>query len=263
MSKQIITPPPLNNLLKNLCLPTFASCYKSVAESFEQEKKTYIDYLQELAIRELEHRQQQRIARLLKQAKLSRDKLLSNFDIKRIPGLSSTKIQYLAQGEFMDRYENILIFGNPGTGKSHLSIGLAREWCLAGRRVLYTTAANLVQQLLEAKLSLKLKQIIKKFDYFEILIIDDISYVPYNREETDVLFTLLAERYEMRSVLITSNLVFAKWNTIFKDEMTTSAAIDRLVHHSSILELNTESYRIATAKEKKLTIKSEDNNVIL
>ncbi len=101
-------------------------------------------------------------------------------------------------------------------------------------------------------------QIIKKFDYFEILIIDDISYVPYSREETDVLFTLLAERYEMRSVLITSNLVFAKWNTIFKDNMTTSAAIDRLVHHSTILELNTESYRIATAKEKKLTVKSED-----
>ncbi|WP_342225419.1 ATP-binding protein [Rickettsia endosymbiont of Urophora cardui] len=98
---------------------------------------------------------------------------------------------------------------------------------------------------------------------FQILIIDDISYVPYNREETDVLFTLLAERYEMRSVLITSNLVFAKWNTIFKDEMTTSAVIDRLVHHSSILELNTESYRIATAKGKKLTIKSEDNNVTL
>lgn len=256
MSKAIMTQQPLNNLLKNLCLPTFASCYQSVAESFEQEKKTYTDYLQELATRELEHRHQQRITKLLKQAKLSRDKLLSNFDVKRIPGLSSTKIQHLAQGEFMDRYENILIFGNPGTGKSHLSIGLAREWCLTGRRVLYTTAANLVQQLLEAKASLKLRQIIKKLDYFEILIIDDISYVPYNREETDVLFTLLAERYEMRSVLITSNLVFAKWDTIFKDEMTTSAAIDRLVHHSTILELNTESYRVAVAKEKKL--KSED-----
>ena len=258
MIKQIVNEQPLGNLLKSLCLPTFALQYQSVAESFEQDGKTYTDYLQELAIRELEHRHQQRIARLLKQAKLSRDKLLSNFDIKRIPGLSSTKIQYLVQGEFMDRYENILIFGNPGTGKSHLSIGLAREWCLTGRKVFYTTAASLVQQLLEAKANLRLRQIIKKFDYFEILIIDDISYVPYSREETDVLFTLLAERYEMRSVLITSNLVFAKWNTIFKDDMTTSAAIDRLVHHSTILELNTESYRIATAKEKKLTLKSED-----
>jgi len=240
-------------LLKNLCLPTFASCYQSVAEVFEQEQKSYTDYLHELAMQEAEHRNKQRIARLLKQAKLPRDKLLSSFDIKRIPGLSSTKVQYLAQGEFMDRYENVLIFGNPGTGKSHLSIGLAREWCIAGRRVFYTTAANLVQQLLEAKASLKLRQLIKKLDYFEILLIDDISYVPYNREETDVLFTLLADRYEMRSVLITSNLVFAKWDSIFKDEMTTSAAIDRLIHHSTILELNAESYRVAAAKGKKQT----------
>lgn len=104
---------PLGNLVKSLYLPTFASQYQSVGESFEQDGKTYKDYLQELAIRELDHRHQQRIARLLKQPKLSRDKLLSNFDIKRIPGLTSTKIKYLVQGEFMDRYENILIFGNP------------------------------------------------------------------------------------------------------------------------------------------------------
>lgn len=245
---------PLNILLTDLCLPTFASCYQKVAETFEQEKKSYTDYLQELAIRELEHRNKQRVTRLIKQAKLPRDKLLSNFDIKRIPGFSKAKIEYLVQGEFIDRYENILIFGNPGTGKTHLSIGLAREWCLVGRRVFYTTAANLVQQLLEAKTNLKLRQFIKKLDFFEILLIDDISYVPYNREETDVLFTLLADRYEMRSVLITSNLVFGKWDSIFKDEMTTSAAIDRLVHHSTILELNTESYRVATAKNKKQTL---------
>ncbi len=151
----------------------------------------------------------------------------------------------------MDNYENILIFGNPGTGKTHLCIAFAQEWCPLGRKVLFFTAANLVQQLLQAKQTLQLEQLIKKLDRYEVLIIDDISYVPFERHETDVLFTLLSARYETRSVVITSNQPFAKWNTIFKDEMTTSAAIDRLVHHSTILELNTESYRVHSAQASK------------
>ena len=117
----------------------------------------------------------------------------------------------------------------------------------------FFTAANLVQQLLQAKLVLKLEQFIKKLDRFEVLIIDDISYVPFEKQETDVLFTLMAARYEMRGLVITSNLPFSKWNTIFKDEMTTNAAIDRLVHHAVILELNTSSYRSECAKKKQLS----------
>jgi len=159
-------------------------------------------------------------------------------------------VQQLAQGEFIERYENIIILGNPGTGKTHLSIALAREWCLLGRKVYFTQASHLVQQLLEAKAALRLTQWIKKLDHFDVLLIDDISYVPYDRPETDVLFNLLSARYETRSTVVTSNLPFAKWDSIFKDEMTTAAAVDRLVHHSVILELNTESYRISQAKKQ-------------
>jgi DNA replication protein DnaC len=144
----------------------------------------------------------------------------------------------------------LLIFGIPGAGKTHLSASLAREWCLRGRRVLYTTAAMLVQELLVAKRDLQLNQLIKKLDGYEAVVIDDISYVPYTRDETDVLFVLLAARYETRSVVITSNLVFSDWGNIFKDALTTRAAIDRLVHHATILEL-TESYRQQEAKTRK------------
>ena len=155
-----------------------------------------------------------------------------------------------------------MIFGNPGTGKSHLSIALAREWCQQGRKYLYTTAASLVQDLLVAKSKMSLNNLIKKLDRFEVLIIDDISYIPYERAESDVLFVLLAQRYEQRSIVITSNLVFSGWSQIFKDEMSTNAAIDRLVHHSTILELNSESYRIKAAKDKGQNLSQKVSQVV-
>lgn len=241
----------LEQQLRQLYLPTFAKQYLTLAQRCEQQQQTSLDYLSLLTQQELEHRYQQRIQRLLKQAKLPRNKLLNNFDCQRVPGLSPSLLQQLAQGAFIERYENILIFGNPGTGKTHLSIALAREWCLLGRKVYYCGAAALVQQLLQAKADLKLNQFIKRLDSFEVLLIDDVSYIPYAREEMDVLFQLLSARYEMRSTLITSNLPFAKWDTIFKDEMTTAAVVDRLIHHAVILELNTESYRIVTAKRQR------------
>jgi len=141
-----------------------------------------------------------------------------------------------------------------------LAIALAQEWCLQGRRVYFSSAAQLIQELLKAKAELQLNKLLKKFSKIDMLIIDDISYTACDREEADVLFALLATRYEMSSTMVTSNLPFGQWNAIFKDEMTTTAAVDRLVHHATILELNVESYRIASANTKKKNDKSEQSD---
>ena len=240
----------LDSMLKGLSLLAIRETYSKIAEQSEKQGISYIDYLCELVEIETSCRHQKHIAHLLKLAKLPRNKLLSDFDISRLPDLHPGVIKTLSEGDFIDRCENVLIFGNPGTGKTHLAIALAREWCLQGRRCLYINASSLVQQLVTAKRNNRLSNLLKNLDKKEALIIDDISYVPYEKAETDLLFLLLAERYEQRSIIITSNLVFSGWHQIFKDEMTTAAAIDRLVHHSTILELNTESYRIAMAKKQ-------------
>lgn len=240
----------LEMLLRSFRLSSFVRNYKDFAEKSEKQKLGYIGYLTELAQIEGSERQSRKTARLINEAKLPRGKTLEHFELSKQPTISLGRLKELKEGNFLDQYENILIFGIPGSGKTHLSAALGREWCLRGRRVFYTTAAMLVQELLVAKRDLRLTQLIKKLDRYEALIIDDISYIPYNRDETDVLFVLLAERYETRSVIITSNLVFSQWDTVFKDPMTTRAAIDRLVHHATILELN-ESYRQAAAKKRK------------
>ena len=160
-------------------------------------------------------------------------------------------METLRDGSFLDRRENILIFGKPGSGKSHALAALLEQLILQGRSLLFTTCSLLVQQLLIAKRDLRLPKLIKHMSSFEGLIIDDLGYVQQSREEMEVLFTLLAERYERGSVLLTSNLAFSKWDQIFKDAMTTAAAIDRLVHHSVIIELNVPSFRVETAKTTK------------
>ncbi len=155
----------------------------------------------------------------------------------------------LLDGSFLDRCENILAFGNPGSGKTHLLCAIAQELIDRDRRIFFTPCSLLVQDLLVAKKDLKLPKALKNSRKYDALIIDDIGYVQQSREEMEVLFTLLAYCYERASVMLTSNLPFSQWEKIFKDPMTTAAAIDRLVHHSIILELNLESYRLEKAKQ--------------
>jgi len=179
------------------------------------------------------------------------EKDLASFDLGRLPAKVSRQVRTLIEGSFVDRRENLLFFGKTGTGKTHLLSAIAQELVRAGRKVVSWPCALLVQELLVAKRDLKLSRALKRMSKYEALLIDDIGYVQQSREEMEVLFTLLAERYERGTVMLTSNLPFSKWETIFKDPMTTAAAIDRLVHHSVILELNIPSYRLEEAKRTK------------
>jgi DNA replication protein DnaC len=239
--------------LRELHLPTFRENFEEAARRAQQETLSYEQYLLDLANRECETRRANRVARLLRDSGLPLDKTLENFDLKRLPAKVSRQVRTLGEGSFLDRRENLLVFGKNGSGKTHLLSGIAHELVRAGRRVLFKTCCLLVQELLVAKRDLKLSKVLKQLAKFEAMVIDDIGYVQQNREEMEVLFTLLAERYERGSVLLTSNLPFGKWEQIFKDPMTTAAAIDRLVHHSVILELNIPSYRLEQAQAAQET----------
>lgn len=241
----------LNEYLKELHLPAIRRCYEEKAQRATQETLSYEHFLLELVEQECQERRAHRIERLLKSSRLPLEKTLDNFEMKRLPVKAARQVKALADGGFLDRRENVLVFGNPGSGKTHLLSALGQELIRQGRRATFTTCQRLVQDLLRAKQELELNHAIKKLSYYEALVIDDIGYVQQSREEMEVLFTLLAERYERGSVLITSNLPFSKWETIFKDPMTTAAVIDRLVHHSVIVELNVASYRVEQAKKNK------------
>jgi len=180
----------LETLLRSFYLSSFVRNYKDFADKADRQKLGHIAYLYDLAHTEGTERQTRRTERLINQAKLLHGKTLDNFKLSKQPSLSPGRVRELAAGDFLDRCENILLFGIPGAGKSHLASALGREWCLRGRRVLYTTAAMLIQELLIAKRDLRLQQLIKKLDRYEALVIDDISYIACNRDETDVLFIL-------------------------------------------------------------------------
>lgn len=242
----------LSEHLRELHLPTIRSSYEDKARQAERETLGYEQYLFEVVELECQARRENRVARLLQASKLPLEKTLENFDLKRLPQKAARQVKTLIDGSFLDRRENVLAFGNPGSGKTHLLSALGQELIRSGRRVAFTTCARLVQDLLLAKKELRLHRAIRKLAYYDGLVIDDLAYVQQSREEMEVLFTLLAERYERGSVLISSNLPFSKWEAIFRDPMTTAAAIDRLVHHSVILELNIASYRVEEAKRKKM-----------
>jgi len=239
------------NNLKSLHMPAIRRSYEEVAEQARADSWSYEQYLLELLNIECEVRQQNRIARNLRASKLPPSKTFENFDKKRLPAKVANHLNVLVNGSFLNRSENILAFGNPGSGKTHLLCAIGHALIERGEKILFIPCGQLVQDLLIAKRGLEITKKLKKLSKFDAVIIDDIGYVQQSREEMEVLFTFLADRYEQGSLMITSNLPFSRWEQIFKDPMTTAAAIDRLVHHSVILELNIDSYRMEQAKRRE------------
>lgn len=250
-SKPTLDMSKLSEQLKELRLPMFREQHPAIAEQAAREGWTHTQFLSELATKECQARHQNRIERLMRNSRLLAGKTWEQFQWSRIPLHVRQQFETLRNGEFLDRQDNLLIFGKPGSGKTNLLCALGDQLVRRARSVCFTTCQLLVQELLRAKRDLRLERLIKKLHKYEALIIDDLGYVQQSREEMEVLFTLLSERYERGSVLLSSNLPFSKWEQIFQDPMTTAAAIDRLIHHSVIIELNIPSYRLEAAKRNK------------
>jgi len=238
----------LLTMLRALKLPAMADTFADLALKAAKAGLTHEAFLYELVCGECDQRDQRRIARLLRQSGLPLEKTFRTLQLTRFPLAIQQQVERLRRGAFLEEAVNVVAVGRPGAGKSHLTAALGHELVQHGQRVLWTSTASLVQRLLAAKRDLRLPQFLAQLDRYACLILDDIGYVQHDRDEMEVLFTLLAERYERKSVILTTNLVFSEWTRIFKDPLTTMAAIDRVVHHSVILDLmGVESYRAKEA----------------
>jgi len=238
-------------LLRALKLPTVARHAEEIAQLAEREGWTFVRYLHHLVELEVHERRRRRIERNLRSAELPSDKTLATLNRARLPTKVAKMLPTLCEGAFVERGDNLLAFGLPGRGKTHLVCAIGHELIQRGYRVLFVATYALVQRLLVAKRDLRLEHELAVLDGFDAVILDDIGYVQQNRDEMEVLFTFLAERYERRTVIITSNLVFSEWDRIFKDPMTTAAAIDRLVHHAIVLEMTGKSIRVEHAQAER------------
>jgi len=235
-------------LLRALRLPTMARHAEEVGQLGEREGWTFLRSMHHLVELEVHERRRRRIERNQRQSELPADKTLATLKRSRLPTKVAKMLPTLCEGGFVERGDNLLAFGLPGRGKTHLVCAIGHELIQRGYRVLFVATFALVQRLLAAKRDLRLEEELEILDGFDAIVLDDIGYVQQSREEMEVLFTFLAERYERRTVMITSNLVFSEWDRIFKDPMTTAAAIDRLVHHAVILEMTGTSIRIEEAQ---------------
>ena len=239
-------------MLTTLRLPTFARLWPEFAQRADREGWPAERLLAALAELEIAERAQRRIQRHLAEARLPAGKTLDSFDFAAVPMLSKAHIMALASGDaWLAKGGTILCFGPPGSGKSHLGAALGHALVENGFRVLFTRTTDLVQRLQTARQELALTAAIEKLDKFDLLILDDLSYVHKSQAETSVLFELIAARYERRSLMITANQPFGEWDSVFPDKAMTIAAIDRLVHHAAIFEMNVESFRRRTALDQR------------
>ncbi len=239
-------------LLGELRLPAIGRLWAEMAERSDREGWPAARFLSALAELEMAERVRRRIERHLLDARLPPNKTLDGFDFSHVPMLSRARVAALASGDaWLAKGTNLLLFGPPGSGKTHISAAISRALVENGYRVLFTRTTELVQRLQAARQDLALEAALTKLDRYDLLVLDDLAYVRKDQAETSVLFELISKRYERRSMLITANQPFGEWNKVFPDPAMTIAAIDRLVHHSVVVEMNVESYRQRAAATRK------------
>ena len=241
----------LQHHLKKLRLPTFNSEYAKLARQCAAEGKDHAQYLLRLCELELIERERRMIERRIKAAKFPATKSLDSFDFKAIPSLNKVLTTELARCEFVDRRENVIALGPSGTGKTHVGLGLGLAACQKGMKVRFTTAAALVHELVEAVDERRMQRLQKTLASQDLLIIDELGFVPLSKTGAELLFEVISQRYERGSIIITSNLPFDEWTEVFGSERLTGAILDRLTHHVHILEMNGESFRLRQSRKTK------------
>jgi DNA replication protein DnaC len=233
----------LETYLKQLRLPTFAQNYQTFAQDATRTNLSYERYLLALCQAEAEQRQTNRIERAILNAKFPLMKELGSFDFSLVQGVTKTRVLELAQGGYLSKAENIILIGTPGLGKTHIAIGLALAACRQGKKVRFFGVASLVNDLLAAKDGLRLSKFIKPFTRLDLVVLDELGFLPFSKDGGQVLFQLCSDLHERVSIIITTNLRFADWNSIFADEVMTTSLLDRLTSKGHILEFVGESYR--------------------
>ena len=243
----------LEHHLKRLKLPTFLREYQKIARQCAAEGLDHVQFLTRLVELELIDRERRMVERRIKAAKFPATKSLDSFDFKAIPKLNKMQVLELARCDWIERRENVIALGPSGTGKTHVALGLGLAACQEGVTVSFTTAAALVNELMEARDERRLLRVQKQMANAKLLIIDELGFVPLSKTGAELLFELISQRYERGATLITSNLPFDEWTETFGTERLTGALLDRLTHHVNILEMNSERYRLAQSQARKAT----------
>jgi DNA replication protein DnaC len=241
----------LQAYLKRLKLPAMLSHYQEMARQAAQGSQTYEGYLLALSELETHQREENAYKRRVSQARFPLLKTLDRFDFSAIPALNKAAVLHLAQGEYIGKKENLMLMGNSGTGKTHLATALGLIACQQGKNVRFFTAAGIINQLTEAQAGLRLSQVQRVLAKLDLLIIDEIGYVPFSERGAELFFQVVAESYERQSIIMTTNLDFSKWPQVFHSEQLTGALLDRLTHHAHILTMNGESYRFKQSMSRK------------